>query len=138
MPDFLNKRSDVDYFGFDITQSNIDKHKERFQDKPWTFKQHDIVSDSLDSSFDLILCRHTMFHLYSADVIKALNNFKNSGSRYLLMTTHANRINQELPRWPRFRMINFFFPPFSLPAPCALRRTPGRRTCTSSCMISIH
>ena len=38
MPDFLNKRSDVDYFGFDITQSNIDKHKERFQDKPWTFK----------------------------------------------------------------------------------------------------
>ena len=40
-----------------------------------------MVSDSLDTSFDLILCRHTMFHLYSADVIQALKYFKNSGSK---------------------------------------------------------
>ena len=35
----------------------------------------------MDTKFDLILSRHTMFHLFSSDVIAAIQNFKNSGSR---------------------------------------------------------
>ena len=38
MPDFLNKRTDVEFHGYDITQTNIDKHKKTFSDKQWTFK----------------------------------------------------------------------------------------------------
>ena len=43
------------------------------------------------------------------------------------MTSHANRINQELPRWPSFRMINFFYPPFSLPAPMCIAKDTGEK-----------
>ena len=38
MPEFLNQRSDVDFTGYDITESNIDNHKRKFSQKPWIFK----------------------------------------------------------------------------------------------------
>ena len=38
MPDFLNNRSDVQFSGYDITQTNIDKHKQKFSDKSWIFQ----------------------------------------------------------------------------------------------------
>ena len=38
MPDFLNNRTDVEFHGYDITQTNIDKHQKTFRKKPWTFK----------------------------------------------------------------------------------------------------
>lgn len=93
----------------------------------------------MDTKFDLILSRHTMFHLFSSDVIAAIRNFKKSGSRYsgkllfstfeillicryLLMTTHLNAQNQELPKWPRFRPINFFLAPYQLQAPLCIAR----------------
>ena len=38
MPEFLRNRSDVTFTGYDITQSNIDSHKQRFSHESWTFK----------------------------------------------------------------------------------------------------
>ena len=38
MPDFLDNRTDIEFHGYDITQTNIDKHKAKFKNKPWTFK----------------------------------------------------------------------------------------------------
>ena len=38
MPDFLRNRSDVVFTGYDITQSNIEAHKEKFRNETWTFK----------------------------------------------------------------------------------------------------
>ena len=38
MPDFLNNRTDVEFHGYDITQTNIDKHQKTFRKKQWTFK----------------------------------------------------------------------------------------------------
>ena len=38
MPTFLNNRTDVIFTGYDITDSNIQKHKETFKDKEWNFK----------------------------------------------------------------------------------------------------
>ena len=32
MPEFLNNRSDVDFTGYDITDSNIDNHKKNFRE----------------------------------------------------------------------------------------------------------
>ncbi len=45
------------------------------------FQQHDAVSDKFTESFDLILSRHTMIHLYNADALKVIQNFKDSGSK---------------------------------------------------------
>ena len=45
------------------------------------FQQHDAFSDKINDSFDLILSRHTMIHLYNADTMRVIKNFKDSGSK---------------------------------------------------------
>ena len=49
---------------------------------------HDIVSDSLNTSYDLILSRQTTQHLKTADVLKVVQNFITSGSKYLLTSNY--------------------------------------------------
>ena len=38
MPEFLEKRKDVDYTGFDLADGNIASNKEKFGSRGWTFK----------------------------------------------------------------------------------------------------
>ena len=52
--------------------------------------------DTVDSQYDLILSRHTMIHLKFRDIFRVFDNFIRSGSRYLLMTQHANSENADL------------------------------------------
>ena len=63
MPSFLSSRSDVEYTGYDIVEANINNHREKFRDTDWKFEVHDIVTDPINSSYDLILSRHTTMHL---------------------------------------------------------------------------
>jgi len=137
MPGYLRGReeNDILYTGYDIVQSNIDSHIETFANETWQFEQHDIVMDTVDSQYDLILSRHTMIHLKFRDIVRVFDNFINSGSRYLLMTQHANLENNDLQTTDahtgRFRGVNFFKSPFSLPEPiCIARDTvePGADT----------
>ena len=88
MSEFLSDRSDVIFTGFDIVKMNIHNHGKRFRDKGWTFETHDIVTDSIESSYDLILSRHTTQHLQTDDVLKMLKNFINSSSKFLLTTNY--------------------------------------------------
>ena len=90
MPEFLSNRSDIIFTGFDIVKSNINNHKERFNDRPWTFETHDIVTDVLNTSYDLILSRHTTQHLQTEDVVKVIKNFITSKSRFLITTNFPN------------------------------------------------
>ena len=46
-----------------------------------SFQQHDLVNDKITKSFDIILTRHTMIHLYTTDAMRVLKNFYDSGSR---------------------------------------------------------
>ena len=63
----------------------IEAHRRRFHNESWVFSQQDLVTDPL-TSHDLVLCRHTLFHLKLSDIRRVLANFVASGSRYLLMT----------------------------------------------------
>ena len=128
MAGYLRSREDIDYTGYDIVTSNIAEHRNRFSNETWKFEQHDLVTDNIKVSYDLILSRHTMFHLKLDDVIRVLRNFQSSGSRYLLMTTQSAAANMELDdkniaefsRTGRYRALNFFKEPFNLPAPICL------------------
>ena len=125
---YLASRTDLVFTGYDITTSNIAQHREKFSNETWKFEQHDIVTEDINESFDLILSRHTMFHLKTDDVIRSLRNFRRSGSKYLLMTTQAVEANLELEddniaefsKTFRVRHLNFFKEPFNLPAPLCL------------------
>ena len=97
---------------------------------------HDIVTDSIPRPYDLILSRHTMQHLKTKDVKNILQNFVNSGSKYLLATNYPYleveiipllfilnificKENKELDVTTQIRMrgLNLFLKPYQLPLP---------------------
>ena len=54
----------------------------------------DITSEVMPKA-DLIICRDVLFHLTNKLVTKAISNFKESGSRYLLATSCYNADNKK-------------------------------------------
>jgi len=119
MPTFLGNRSDIEFTGYDIVPANIENHKKRFNATTWNFEVHDSVVDTIPK-FDLILSRHTMFHIKTIDVAKLLKNFYDSGSHFLLATNNAETTtNAELieDARGRGRYLNLHLNPFCLPPP---------------------
>ena len=119
--DFLRSRDDLEFTGYDIVSSSIESHKSQFSQEAWIFHQHDIVSDQLETRYDLILSRSTMMHLTDVSNLRALRNMRKSGSRYLLMTTHSNVENTDLVA-ESWRRINFFKTPYNMPTPLCLAK----------------
>ena len=69
---------------------------------------------------DLIVCRDGLVHLSFADASAAIDNFRRSGSRYLLATTFIDRGENEDVITGGWRVLNLQAAPFHLPAPLAL------------------
>lgn len=125
MPKFLKGRKDVKFTGFDIVPKIIGNHRNNFKDQNWKFEVHDIVSDSLNTSYDLILSRQTTQHLKTADVLKVVQNFITSGSKYLLTSNYPDiKSNSDLSEDSQYRHrpLNLFFKPFYLPPPICMAK----------------
>ena len=88
------------------------------------------MADPIPNKYDLIISRHTLMHLFFTDIGKVLSNFKASGSSYLLMTSQSNQDNKEVSPIQgyktRYRPVNFFLPPFSLPAPICVGKDTNK------------
>ena len=125
MSRFLKTRDDVHYTGLDIVPGLISRHQKDFVGQSnWTFRVQDIVHNGLNESYDLILCRMMLQHLFNQDVLTVLKHFSQSGSRFLLTTSFSRAsANVELPVVnTRFRELNLELPPVSLiPPVCFLR-----------------
>eukprot|EP00092_Neocalanus_flemingeri_P055498 GFUD01065616.1.p1 GENE.GFUD01065616.1~~GFUD01065616.1.p1 ORF type:complete len:293 (-),score=77.32 GFUD01065616.1:35-913(-) len=127
MPTFLENRTDVDFTGYDIVPANIENHKKNFADYNWKFEVQDMVAGPI-SKFDIILSRHTMIHLKSEDTAKALKNFYDSGSTYLLATNFPElKANIELSEdgYARYHQVNLHLSPFYLPPPVCQSNSDG-------------
>ncbi|XP_074660653.1 uncharacterized protein LOC141913102 [Tubulanus polymorphus] len=126
IPKFLENRNDINYTGMDIVPELIKSHKTRFANRSnWSFRHGDIVNDPLKEQFDIIFCRHMLQHLSTADALKVLKHFSDSGSRFLLTTSWlGTKANIELPTFQhgRFRRMNLELPPFSLVPPLCFGR----------------
>jgi len=135
MSRFLQTRDDVDYTGVDIVPDIIRHHQQKFAGSSWRFFEWDVVRDGLgfsNASFDLILCRALLQHLYIADVLRTLGHFSAApvkyGQRVFLLTTSFSRHtpNAELEitgdNPGRFRRLNLELPPISLVPPLCLVR----------------
>lgn len=93
MSSVLDKNKWIQYIGGDIAPELIQKNRERFPGR--NFGVVDLVSDQLPGA-DLILVRDGLVHLPHEFVIKAIQNIKASGSRYLLATTFPGRPNKDI------------------------------------------
>ncbi|WGM32245.1 class I SAM-dependent methyltransferase [Brevundimonas sp. NIBR11] len=113
---FLKDRPGVDYVGYDIVEPLIARNRIAHPDR--RFEVLDIVAE-IPAPADLIFCKDLINHLYEADVRSALRNMAASGSRWLLITSNAGAMNEELYmfRPGASRELDLRAAPYSLPEP---------------------
>ncbi|MEQ9459902.1 MAG: class I SAM-dependent methyltransferase [Phycisphaeraceae bacterium] len=105
----------VDYLGADIVEPLIHANRQQHAGPRRRFEVINLLEDQLPK-VDIIVCRDCLFHFSFQNVAKALAAIKNSGSTYLLTTTHprGTNINIATGRW---FPINLTAEPFNLPKP---------------------
>jgi len=108
------------YVGVDIVPELISENRRRYATGNISFVEADIRKDPLPRA-DLILCRDCMVHLSHEDIFRCLQNFKRSGSTYLLATTHPGEVRRH---WNiitgMWRPLDLQLPPFNFPEPLRL------------------
>ena len=109
-----------DYIGYDVIDEIIDTNINKYSSNNIKFELKDIINDDIRKS-DLIICRDFTFHISNENVLKLLDNFKKSGSKYLLSTSfNYIDINYDIDTSSNgygFRKINLLKPPFNLSNP---------------------
>jgi hypothetical protein len=108
------------YIGVDIVKELIDQNRCRYGGRGKQFFAKDITKDSLPC-VDCILCRDCLEHLSFEHSFRALENFRRSGSKYLLATTYTQRThNRDIVSGASWRPNNLQQPPFGFPPPIQL------------------
>jgi hypothetical protein len=108
------------YTGMDIVPALIEADQRRFGGVAREFLCRDLIRDVLPAT-DVILCRDCLVHLSFRDAHMMLQNFKRSGSRYLLTTTFTGCDNNlDLTGTMLWRKLNLQRAPFNLPPPLRL------------------
>jgi len=107
------------YIGYDIVQEIIEKNKRVFGNTR-EFKHFNLIENIIDK-VDLIICRDMLAHLTFEQIVTVLRNFKQSGSKYILVTTGVTiPVNVEIDTVGGWRMLNLELPPFNFPRPLAM------------------
>lgn len=111
---------DCIYIGYDIVEELININTRSFGAYAREFRHANLIDDVIDK-VDLIICRDMLAHLTDEQIFKALRNFKESGSKYILVTTnYAVQENSKIDRAGDWRKLNLELPPFNFPRPLAL------------------
>jgi hypothetical protein len=81
----------VNYLGYDIEPSIVERNQERFPDR--AFRMVNLLTTPRIPNVDLILCRDFLFHIPTEHIIAVLQKFRDSGSTYLIATNHPGATN---------------------------------------------
>lgn len=113
------KLVDIDncyYIGADIVKPMIETNNKLYSNININFRKFNAIKDNLPK-VDIIICRDLFVHMPIKAIKKVLQNFKKSGSTYLLATTFINtNFNNDI-NFGDWRPINLQMPPFSLQPP---------------------
>lgn len=118
--------SGVRYLGGDIVPDLVHANQQRFgttsadaASASREFRVLDLTSDALPT-VDLVFIRDCLVHLSVANIRKATENLKRSGSVWLLTTTFPEHGDNEDVEDGDWRLLNFERAPFHFPAPVTL------------------
>lgn len=107
------------YIGIDIVRQLIIDNRARYSSGQVEFLQGDISIDILPNT-DMIFSRDCLTHMPFEDIFVTLQNFKQSGARYLILTTFMkDRVNSDI-KLGDWRPLNFMRRPFEFPDPLVL------------------
>jgi hypothetical protein len=112
------------YIGVDIVPNLIEQNIRAYGTTTISFLCADIAADWLPSA-DLVLCRDCLIHLPTRLIKQAVNNFRATGSKYLLLSNDREVVSYHDIAIGSFRPINFRRPPFSFPEPLDVVRESG-------------
>lgn len=107
----------IKYLGLDIVPQLIERNCNFYPGID--FRVFDVLNEDIPKS-DLIVCRDFFIHLTNQDVLKVIDNFKRSKSKYLLVSSYPAVINQHRDTIigdytrHRFAPINLEIYPFNL------------------------
>jgi hypothetical protein len=109
----------VHYIGADIVQEIVDANARNYGGVNREFERLDLVEDSLPLS-DLVLCRDCLVHLSFGHINRAIENIRQSGSRWLLTTTFPDLYENRDIEDGDWRALNLQAAPFFFPEPAVL------------------
>lgn len=109
------------YIGGDIVHDLITINNEKYSSDKVHFMHIDIITSELPK-VDLIICRDCLQHLSYENIFKALNNFKQSGSKYLLVTSYPSTLKNWNIYDGNYFPLNLRKFPFNLPRPLRMIR----------------
>jgi hypothetical protein len=104
------------YLGGDIIPEMIMNNQKLYGSDKVQFNVIDITKDPLPK-VDLIFCRECLQHLSDSNVIKAIENFKHSGSKYLMVTSFPKTWRNYDILDGDYRALNLQKRPFYFPKP---------------------
>lgn len=114
-----NWMSEVDLSGIDRYTGYDWVIRERaldFKSDKVEFRELNIGTEIIDRA-DMIICRDVLIHMTNEMVLQTIENFRKSGSKYLLATTDStvsNAHRHNIIRAPSFSPINLQIEPFGL------------------------
>jgi SAM-dependent methyltransferase len=107
-------KTDIKYIGGDIVEEAVARNNELYKTQQIEFIKIDITKDTLPK-VDMIFCKDCLQHLSYESVIKSINNFVKSGSKYVMLTSYPLTIKNHDILDGDYRALNLFKEPFSLP-----------------------
>ena len=99
------------YIGLELDHENVVNNRRLYGRPGREFIAGDVVWSDLPK-VDMIFCRDCLVHLPLKAGVMAIQNFKNSGAKYLVITTFpflTDNVDCELFDW---RRLNLELPPF--------------------------
>jgi hypothetical protein len=109
----------VKYIGADVVPDLIARNRRLHGGEGRSFVVLDITKDRLPGA-DAVLCRDCLIHLSFERIQAAVANFKKSGARHLLCTTHTTVRENTDCYDGQWRSVNLQLPPFNFPPPVKL------------------
>lgn len=101
------------YIGADLVESLVQANRAKYGKE---FMRLDLCADELPRA-DVVFCRDCLVHLSFANIQRAVQNLKRSGSTWLLTTTFLECDRNDDIQNGDWRMLNFELAPFGWPAP---------------------
>ncbi len=117
----------IDYMGYDVVTSVIDKNIKRFGTSNIKFEQANIIKTDL-STADLFICKHVLQHLTNEDIFALIEQF--SKYKYCIITNEVypktlSSDNSNIPIGGS-RKIDLTHPPFNLSGQTVLNFRIGK------------
>ena len=110
----LTELPGVDYLGADIVAELVERNRSLHGGPGRRFVRLDMRRDPLPRA-DLVLCRDGLVHLSFADIGRALERIRESGSTYLLATTFTDHGSNRDIATGAWRPLNLEIPPLCFP-----------------------